>query len=189
MNVRKVSSILLLLLPAICCHDAVGQAAEPGTLMITADTPVVETKPRSAGRNFMRLPSLVYTFELEAHCATGLLPRMMSLSIADTRTSLASDDISTETVTVATLEIPAAQIAPVAVDKFCIGDTGPQESDQTSGKRADERESLRISSVLSVQASLLCASETDSQMTYSSKSLDVTLSCNDPQAPRATVSY
>ena len=137
----------------------------------------------------MRLPSLVYTFELQAHCAAGLLPRMMSLSIADTRTSLAAEEISTETVTLATLEIPAAQIAPVAVDNFCTGDAGDRDLIQTNGNRADERELLRISSVLSVQASLLCASETESQMTYSSKSLDVTLSCNDPQATGVKVSY
>ena len=168
MMLRFRTSIFVLTL--ICCHDAAGQSMEPGTLSVDADTPVVEIGLRSIGRNFMRLPSLGYKFEMEARCAAGLAPKAMSLSIADTRKSLAAEDISAESITSITLRIPAPQIGPVAVNGFCI-DT----------EELNERESLTLLSVLSLQASLLCANDADSRMIYASKSLDVTLLCAIPQ--------
>ncbi len=168
----------VLMLTAVCCHDAAGQSMEPGILSVDADTPVVEIGKRSAGRNFMRLPSLVYKFGIEARCAAGLAPKAMSLSIADTRKSVTAEDISAESITSITLRIPAPQIGPVAVNGFCI-DT----------EESNEKESLTLSSVLSVQASLLCGNDANSWMIYASKSLDVTLLCTIPQDAQSATSH
>ena len=165
MAVRYIISILLL--AAICNHDAIGQSPEQGTLVVNVDTPVVEIGSRSSGRSFMRLPSLNYQFDLAAKCSPDLGPKAISLSIADTRKSLAAADISVDASTSVTLRIPASQIGPIAVDGFCAS--------------KNEQGSLRIPAVLSVQASLLCGNDEDSQMIYASKSLDVTLLCISPQ--------
>ena len=175
MMLRFRTSIFVLTLT--CCHDAAGQSMEPGTLSVDADTPVVEIGLRSIGRNFMRLPSLGYKFEMEARCAAGLAPKAMSLSIADTRKSVTAEDISAESITSITLRIPAPQIGPVAVSGFCI-----------DAEESNEKESLTLSSVLSLQASLLCASDADSRMIYASKSLDVTLLCTISQDAQSATS-
>lgn len=165
MTVRYCASILLL--AALFGHNAAGQSAESGTLTVDADTPVVEVDTRPAGRNFMRLPSLNYTFELVVDCAANLTPKAISLSIADTRKSLASSDIALGKLTSISLTVPKAQIGPIAMDGFCV--------------TSSEQESLKIPAVLSVQASLLCANDTDSQIVYASKPLDVTLLCKEPE--------
>ncbi len=168
--------------------NAFGQLTMPGSLAIEADMPVVETGPRSPGRNFLILPSLDYNFELDVDCATGLLPKTVSLSIADTRKSLATADISSNEVTPATLSIPASQIAPVAVGDFCIGAEEDQEQAPAVGDPEPALDTLGIASVLSVHASLLCANDIDSQMIYASKSLGVTLLCVLPPSEQATTS-
>ena len=168
----------ILILTAVCCYDAAGQLMEPGTLSVDADTPVVEIGKRSIGRNFMRLPSMDFKFVMEAHCAAGLAPKAMSLSIADTRKSVTAEDISAESITSITLRIPAPQIGPVAVSGFCI-----------DAEESNEKESLTLSSVLSVQASLLCGNDANSWMIYASKSLDVTLLCTIPQDAQSATSH
>jgi hypothetical protein len=160
-----------------------------GTLVIDADIPVIEAEQRPAGRDFIRLPDLEYNFELDPDCANGLLPKTISLSIADTRKSLSAENIPADSLTTTSLGIPAAQIGPIAVDNFCIA-ASEQDDDnsQSTDNQAGQSETLTISSVLSVQASLLCANETDSQITYTSKSLDVTLVCKASGAAQSTIS-
>lgn len=173
----------LLSLLAVFGQNAVGQSTDAGTLNLTADIPVVEVRARSPGRRFIRLPSVEYRFDVEAQCAADLVPRGMSLSIADTRKSLTADDMSAGEIDSITLKIPAPQIGPVAVDSFCIvpdGDPSLLGDDQNS-----DTMSLKVTSVLSAQASLLCANDTDRQMIYASKSLDVTLLCKF-QVPEET---
>lgn len=173
MTLRFCTSMLSLI--AVLCQDAAGQPTEAGTLNVNADTPVVEIRARATGRRFIRLPSMEYRFDMEARCAANLVPKGMSLSIADTRKSLSADDIAAEAITSITLRIPAPQIGPVAVENFCIAPD--EESALLTGNQKGNTVSLKIVSVLSAQASLLCANDTDSQMVYASKSLDVTLLC------------
>ena len=156
-----------LLLAFVFNQAAVAQTAGSEAFVVSADTPVVETDRQAAGRNFMRLPSLEYRFDLAASCPESFEAKTISLSIADTRTSLATNEISSDGLTSLTMTIPASQIGPVAVDGICVA--------------TDSQESIRIPAVLSLQASLLCANDEDSQMTYVSRSLDVTLMCKSAQ--------
>ncbi len=183
---RKLTSVLLL--TTTCCLDAVGQSAETGTLTIDTDTPVVRIEARAAGRSFVRLPSLDYVIQLNPQCAAGLKPRAISLSVADTRKSLATDDISGESATASTFTIPGSQIGPIAMKDFCIAEAGEQESPQTSQNQSDRDQKVTIASVVSLQASLLCASETESRMTYASRGLDVILECELPRETRDEMS-
>ena len=102
-------------------------------------------------------------FDISLTCTADLEPVTVSLSIADTRKSLATKDISNTGITSITMTIPEAQIGPIAVNGFCVA--------------AGVAESIRIPAVLSAQASLLCANDEGSKMTYVSRSLDVTLLC------------
>jgi len=148
-----------------------GTSAQAGELALSSVAPDVTVETRAAGRNFIRLPTLEYAFVIDARCRTDLLPASLSLSIADTRITVPADDISTDAPVELTVRIPAGQIGPVAVEGFCIrNDAGVQSNEAF-------REKVSIPAVLSVQASLLCSSETDSEMTYASQAVDVTLTC------------
>lgn len=167
MDIMTRQFVSIMLLALIFNHVARAQTTELEIFEVSADTPVVYVDKRSAGRDFMRLPSLDYWLELDANCPANLEARTISLSVADTRKSLAANVTVGEEKISVPIRIPAAQIGPIAVDGFCVA--------------ADAPETLRIPAVLSVQASLLCANEDTSRMIYTSKSLDVTLSCKTIQ--------
>ncbi|MEX1266847.1 MAG: hypothetical protein WEA08_07975, partial [Woeseia sp.] len=57
------------LLAAIGPGNVLAESANGHHLSLTADIPVVEVAPRQAGRSFVQLPTLQYSFQLEARCA------------------------------------------------------------------------------------------------------------------------
>ena len=158
----------MLSLPVAVLSLAV--TASAGELRLSASTPEVNVSTRPAGRNFMRLPSLRYEFVVESRCPEGLSPETLSLSIADTRVTKNQEDIQS-TATSLSVNVPASQIGPVAVEQFCTAESIEQEG----------RLSLRLSSVLSAQSSLLCVGDKGNDMTYASASLDIVLQCEDPE--------
>lgn len=156
----------MLSLPVVVLSLAVTTSA--GELSLSASTPEVSLSTRPTGRNFMRLPSLRYEFVVESQCPEGLSPEALSLSIADTRVTKNQEDIASAATSLS-VDVPASQIGPVAVEKFCTAESIEQEVSQ----------SLRLSSVLSAQSSLLCVGDAGDDMTYTSASLDVVLQCED----------
>lgn len=120
----------------------------------------------------MRLPTLEYVFEIRAKCSGGRMPKSISLNVADSRKSLAAGQISLDGPTELSLRVPAGQIAPLAVEDFCIADAG--DDGKVDGIMQAE---LSVASALSAQASLLCEGEDGAAMTYVSRSLDVSLVC------------
>jgi hypothetical protein len=157
---------LLICLLASTCASA-DPLMDTGELKVRANMPLVIIETQATGRNFIRLPSLDYTFEVDALCRAGLNPALLSLSVADTRRSLSADDLLSTSRFLVSFTVPATQIGPIAVDRFCLN-------------AENEHDLLTIPSVLSVQASLLCTSDTDKQMIYASASLDVALKCGAP---------
>jgi hypothetical protein len=141
-----------------------------GELSVHADTPAVTVSTRPARRNFMQLPALEFRFRIEAACDAGESADRFSLSIADTRISLPKERLR-ERWNEVTVTIPAGQIPPVRIEGFCIAEAGGTPGD----------EPVRIPSVLSAQSSLLCVSDTGSDMTYASTSLDVLVHCQSPE--------
>ncbi|MDG2377127.1 MAG: hypothetical protein P8M18_12345 [Woeseiaceae bacterium] len=161
------NTLLLSLLVAVL---SLAVTASAGELSLSASTPNVSVSARPAGRNFMRLPSLRYEFVVESHCPEGLSPETLSLSIADTRVTRNQEDIA-YAATSLSVDVPASQIGPVAVEQFCTVESIDQKGSQ----------SLRLSSVLSAQSSLLCVGDAGNDMTYTSASLDVVLQCEDDE--------
>ncbi len=152
-----------------------GPAQGKDSLSVAANSPSVPVVPRNPGRSFIRLPTLEYDFEVRASCSDGKLPKSLSLNVADSRKSLAANQIISDGPTEFSLRIPASQIAPLVIEDFCITEVG--EEGQTVN---DARTQVSISSALSAQASLLCESDDDRTMTYVSQTLDVSLVCERP---------
>lgn len=117
----------------------------------------------------MQLPTLDYAIEIEQQCASDLTPAVLSLSVADTRKTYRTDEIASSAPMSIHFTVPAAQIGPIAIADFCVAEKVADESSQP--------EMLMIPDVLSLQASLLCASETETTIIYASASLDVALQC------------
>lgn len=171
---RRIGGISLVL----CVGSIAARAQMDGELQIRADSPVIQIEKRVDRRNFIRLPSLTYELDVAKKCGGDLKPAVLSLSIADTRRSFRTDDISADANLAIRFAVPAAQIGPIAVESFCaIAATAENEVDN----KVDAAESMTVPAVLSLQASLLCANETESRMTYASTSLDVTLECSAPK--------
>lgn len=180
-----MSNTVLTLAAAYLLHLVLtGGIAVAGEITVSAQTPVVTIETRAAGRNFIQLPTLEYAFTVELRCRPDLAPDAFSLSIADTRVSMSAEYIPAGAPVEITVRVPANQIAPVAVEGFCMA----EESE--SAQRQMLADSVSIPSVLSVQASLLCTNESNSEMTYASQPVDVTLNCNqatDEEVPGAEV--
>lgn len=147
---------------------AATQTAFAGELLLSADRPVIEVETSGDGRNFMRLPAVDYRFDIRPICNTGMLPRSLSLNIADTRIVLADDKFDGDSAISVSVRIPADQIAPIALKDFCAA---PAPAATMSARLQ------HIAGVLSVQASLRCESIETSEVVYASRALDIALSC------------
>jgi hypothetical protein len=175
MMIRTITSCLFLLAAV-----ANGPAVASDFLSVAANAPAVNLAPRNPGRNFLRLPTLEYEFEIHTQCTDSRSPEALSLNVADTRKTLQADKIVNDGPTRISLRIPANQIAPLVVEDFCIV-TVEDDGDGTIEPQARTTGRLTIPAALSAQASLLCASEEDKAMTYVSSTLDVSLVCEEPE--------
>jgi len=172
---------------ATVCSVAVPAEPRPVSgIEISADVPTVTVTPRRAGRFALRLPSLTYTLTLTASCEENWQPASVSISIADSRTSLDAEQLALATVLDLELQVPSNQIAPVRIERFCIRD---DQKDFQPGATGDNKEftgadenTVIISAALSAQASLLCATDSEQSITYITKPLDVMLECSVPES-------
>jgi len=177
---RTVIHAAALLLAAA----ATPPAAAEDSLSISAEAPLVPLSLRAPGRHSLRLPALEYRFAIRARCAANRSPESLSLSVADTRKTFAADEIVANGATELRLRIPASQIAPLVIEGFCVArDSGSRERGDDS---RDVRDRITIPAALSAQASLLCAGDGDSAMTYASQPLAVALVCEATTATEDT---
>lgn len=176
---KTLRHVIFWLLPALSSTPLHAEAM----LSVSASTPTAKVSPRSRERAPLNLPDLEYQFSIDAVCHGGMSPASLSLAVADTRRSFNAEQITGGELDQVRLLVPAAQIAPVVVQNFCVaeGDSGSLESAASP---------LTVPAALSVQASLLCLDETDQSMKYASASLDVMLLCdsNGEAADRTDVS-
>ena len=163
------------MLVAIAGFVSTSSLSAADELELNASTPEVTISTRPAGRNFVSLPSLGYRFSVEARCTAGRKAQAISLSVADTRVSVPTDNLPADGPIDVEMTVPADQIGPIPLNEFCISNDSDKSREQML---------LTIPSVLSAQASLLCADESGGQMSYASASLDVTLSCEPPDEPQ-----
>jgi len=146
-------------------------------LTIASNPAIVEIETRQESREFIQLPTLRFELEIQRNCPAGLMPTNLSISVADTRRTMSAEKLTTSAPLTMPLSIPGAQIAPIAIAGFCAANAS--ESDRNS---SEDDEILLIEDVLSLQASLLCASDTESQIYYASTAIDVQLHCTPTAA-------
>lgn len=158
--------ILIAILLAVSSVDRGSLAADAPVINVSSNTPLVKMAPRTRGR-FIRLPSLDFELTVEAVCPFGLQPQSVTLSIADTRMTLAAEDIAAQVAAPISITVPAAQIAPFAAETFCRSDDVDTQSASL----------VTFSSALAAQASLRCDDASNQAITYVSHPLDVSVSC------------
>ena len=148
-------------------------------LTTDADRIVLRAEPAPAsvavqaeGRRLLQLPDLEYRLSIEKHCGGGRRAESVSLTVADTRQTLRGELLPSDPEIETSLRIAAAQLAPLAVNSFCVavGDAGS---------------TLLVPSVLTVQASLRCTGEESESIVYASEPLDVAIRC-EPDTVQAT---
>jgi len=165
---------------AMLCVGSVPVLAD-NSLSIDSEIVTVPVVPHAAGRNLIRLPAVEFTFRIDFNCNGDPGPGPLTLSIADTYLSLNREQITSESPNSIVLRVPADQIAPVAVADFCVQDA----ADTPTQARSEQK---LIRDALSVQASLVCSSETGQRAMYASRSLDINLECENPLPDQADAS-
>ena len=109
-NLRLAAFVILLPVAAAT------QSVSSGELILAADRPVIDVQTRRAGRNFVQLPAVDFQFDVQPVCRAGMLPKSLSLNIADTRVVLSEDRFDGDSPISISVRIPASQIAPIALD-------------------------------------------------------------------------
>jgi hypothetical protein len=142
-------------------------------IKIDVEAALVTITPRLPGRNLIRIPTLEIAFTVAATCRDEWNARSLSLSVADTRRSYSATELDENTPESIALRVPGEQIAPLAVDEFCV----VAEADAQTHAATDD-EQLLVRDAFSAHASLLCASNQEQRMNYVSRTLDVILVCD-----------
>lgn len=143
---------------------------------VTADVPTVTVTARLPGATDMRLPSVTYALTVAADCDANWRPDSVSISIADSRAFLDAEQLQSGGELILELRIPSNQIAPLRIENFCI--------DGYKGKLHNARKNrVTVPGVMSVQASLRCATESAQSIRYVTVPLDVVLECDAKESP------
>jgi hypothetical protein len=165
-----LARLLFLLIPAVLIADRAWPDDAP-KLEVGAVPAVVHVKALPKGRRSIRLPALEFELRIQANCGSESKAQSVSISIADTRRTFNDDILANISDELLTFSISARQLAPVAVEGFCLLN--------------DDRElvqELLIQDAVSIHSSLRCAGDDDESITYASHALDVMLQCNVPTA-------
>jgi len=133
-------------------------------IVVEADHAVVAIPLQAHGRNLLHLPELEFLISISAHCADGGQPDSISIAVADTRKTIRGPDLLAAAPIQTSLRIAARQIAPLALQEFCV-EGGPAE------------ESRLLTSALTAQVSLRCIRGEQQSIVFDAAPLDVELSC------------
>lgn len=149
--------------------------AEDANLTVHSETAVADIHPVAEGRKLIRLPTLEFTLTVRVECGQSESPSTVSISIADSRTTIAEGELRQGSEVNSNLSVSAKQLAPVAVTSFCVA--GEPQSQKVLLKR----------SLLTAQASLRCESEKSQSVSYVAVPLDVELNCLDDRTEHGNV--
>jgi hypothetical protein len=187
---------LLLLLPALPASMAHAESGGLHTLAIVPEIPVVNVAPQPPGRHLFQLPALDYVFRVQARCHDEWKPESLSLTVADSRVFRTAAELVESSNHQLEMQIPANQLAPLAMRNFCMIEEAQEGSDaagssdgmddETAGNLPEAPEvtirelttrQLTIDAALSAHASLRCSNGEEQKTVYVSQPLDVTLVC------------
>ena len=166
-------SILALFVAGFTILTAASPAAASGDLVVAAQETTVVVAPSAARLKLVNLPALKFGLRAAFKC-TGE-PVSVTLSIADTHTTLRQDQLAGLRAAEATLIVPPRQLALAASSRFCLADV-PDTADE-----------LLVPGLVTAHASLRCSNDDGDSVHFASAPLHVRLICErqsaDVQAP------
>jgi hypothetical protein len=138
-------------------------------LRVDAEPAVAVLAIQQAGRNLVQLPELEFALRISPHCAERGERESLSITIADTRTTIRGEALQGRKIIDVSMRVSASQLAPFALQGFCIDP-------------AFAGESMLLGSALTAQASLRCARTGKPSIVFAAEPLDVRVDCLRPAA-------
>ncbi|HEX7719361.1 MAG TPA: hypothetical protein VF389_06115, partial [Woeseiaceae bacterium] len=175
----------LLSLPIVLSQSPLTAADMQPRIALSANAPLVSVSPQPAGRHFVDLPALEFSFDIDAQCNDDWVAESLFLNVADTRLAFNAEQLAGNQHDRIVLRVSERQLAPIAVHDFCAtesagasaGSVSAAGNAPTDASLAFETQELTISAALSAHASLRCANDSEQRVTYVSQPLDLTLAC------------
>ncbi len=137
--------------------------ATAGDIVVAARETAASVAPAEAPRELVNLPALEFGLRAAFKCSGS--PVSLTLSVADTHTTLPQDQLTDQRSAEATLKVPTRQLALAASSPFCIADD-PDSSDE-----------LLVPGFATVHASLRCSGDDGESAHFASAPLKVRLIC------------
>lgn len=138
--------------------------ADVDRLVVNSEPAVASISPQSGSRKLVRLPDLEFSLRISAQCGAGRVPESVSISIADTGTTINGEDLPEAAALETSVRVASQQIAPIALQGYCVADTGVDQA-------------LLVTTALTAQVSLRCVKDDQSTIIFRAQALDVLLSC------------
>ena len=133
-------------------------------LRVDAEPAVAVLAVQQGGRNLVQLPELQFELSVSPHCAGRGERESLSITIADTRTTLRGEALQNGNSIGVSVRVAANQLAPFALQGFCVDPV-----------RAGE--SMLLGSALTAQASLRCTRTGNPSIVFAAEPLDVRIVC------------
>lgn len=134
-------------------------------LAVEFETAVASIPPRESDGP-IQLPGLTFGVRAQTLCPSSEIPTSFSVSIADSRKTIApDDDLAIEDE----IYVSAEQLGPVVVSNFCL-----------EGE-SDSMQQLQLEGALSAHLSLRCKGENSESIDYATTPLNVMLNCEIPE--------
>lgn len=133
-------------------------------LRVDAEPAVAVLAVQKGGRSLVQLPELQFELSVSPHCAERGERESLSITIADTRTTVRGNALQTGKNIDISMRVAASQLAPLALQGFCVDPVR-------------EGESVLLGSVLTAQASLSCTRTGNPSIVFAAQPLDVRVVC------------
>jgi len=133
-------------------------------LDVNAEPAVAVLAIQQGGRNLVHLPELTFELQVSSHCAERGERESLSITIADTRTTVRGDELRAGKRIDVSMRVSASQLAPFAMQDFCVDP-------------AREGESLLLGAALTAHASLRCERAGRPSIVFAAEPLDIRVDC------------
>ncbi len=133
-------------------------------LRMNAEPAVAVLAVQQGGRSLVHLPELEFALRISPHCAESGVPESVSITIADTRTTLRGEALRAGKNIDVSMRVTANQLAPFALQGFC-------------NDPALAGDSILLDSALTAHASLRCARAGKPSILFAAEPLDVRVDC------------
>jgi len=162
MNINRVSILALFVATGYIPTAFAGES-----VVVAAKETEVVVEPRAANLRLIDLPAL--DFSLYAAMECNGTAESLTLSVADTYTTLGQDAIADQRSADILLTVPAHQLTLAASSSFCLTDD-----------LASMDEELLVPGLATAHASLRCRNEDVVTVHFASAPLQVRLRCSHP---------